>query len=249
MKIRPATPSLEGHYHPDYAGADYIQGMSDRKRFDIWAEEFQRFVDDGEMPRFTVLSLPGDHLLGTRPGRQTPSAMMAENDLILGKMIEEISHSPFWKKTAIFVIEDDPQAGPDHVDCHRTVALLISPYTKRGIVDSTMYSSSSMLRTMEEILGLPPLTQYDASATPMWNAFQSKPDFSPYTALMNRIPLDELNSTSAYGAQLSLELPLEKADTAPDEVYNRLLWNAIKGDDIPFPARKRAAFVRAMKRD
>ncbi|GJM27457.1 MAG: phosphoesterase [Cyclobacteriaceae bacterium] len=249
MRIRPATPSLEGHYHPKYAGSDYIQGMSDSERFDIWLEEFKTFKEAGEMPKFTVLSLPGDHLLGTRPGVQTPRAMMAENDFILGKMVEEISNSPFWEKTAIFVIEDDPQAGPDHVDCHRTVALTISPYTRRGIVDSTMYSSSSMLRTMEEILGLPPLSQYDAYATPMWNAFQSKPNFKPYTALMNRIPLDELNTEKSYGAELSKELPIEQADVAPDDVYSKLLWHAIMGVDRSFPPRKRATFVIGIDRD
>ncbi|MCF6331837.1 MAG: bifunctional YncE family protein/alkaline phosphatase family protein [Draconibacterium sp.] len=243
MKIRPATRSLEGHYNTEYTGADYVKGMSDSTRFNIWIKEFHQFIKEGEMPKFTVLSLPGDHLLGTQPGVQTPRAMMAENDLILGKMVEEISHSPFWDQTAIFVIEDDPQSGPDHVDCHRTVALVISPYTQQGIVDNTMYSSSSMLRTMEEILGLPPLTQYDASATPMWNAFKSKPDFTPYTALKNRIPLNELNSKNSFGAQKSLELTLGQADTAPDDEYNRILWYAIMGEDKPFPPRKRAAFV------
>jgi hypothetical protein len=243
MKIRPATRSLEGHYNTEYAGSDYIQGMSDGTRFNIWVKEFNQFIREGEMPRFTVLSLPGDHTLGTRPGAQTPNAMMAENDLVLGKMVEEISNSPFWNQTAIFIIEDDPQNGPDHVDCHRTVALVISPFTKRGVVDHTMYSSSSMLRTMEEILGLPPLTQYDASATPMWNAFKLNPDFTPYHALKNRVPLDELNSKTAYGAQKSLELTLDKADTAPDDEFNRILWKAIKGEDKPFPPRTRAAFV------
>ncbi len=247
MRIRPATPSLEGHYHPQYAGSDYINGMSDSERFDIWVEEFHQFIEAGEMPRFTVLSLPGDHLLGTRPGVQTPRAMMAENDLILGKMIEEISKSPFWEKTAIFVIEDDPQAGPDHVDCHRTPAFVISPYIKRGIVDSTMYSSSSMLRTMEEILGLPAMTQYDAYATPMWNAFQSKPDMRPYTTRMNKIPLDEMNQENAYGARLSRELPIDQADIADDHIYSKLLWHAIKGEDVPFPPRKRASFVMDIK--
>lgn len=249
MKIRPATLSLEGHYNPEYAGSDYIQGMSDTTRFAIWSKEFHQFIKEGEMPRFTVLSLPGDHLLGTRPGAQTPAAMMAENDLVLGKIIEEISHSPFWSQTAIFVIEDDPQSGPDHVDCHRTPALVVSPYTHYGIVDHTMYSSSSMLRTMEEILGLPPLTQYDASATPMWNSFQSKPDLTPYTALKNQIPLDELNVESAYGAKQSIDLPLEHGDAAPDGVYNEILWKAIKGKDSPFPPLRRAAFVRPIKEE
>jgi len=126
-QVRAAMPSLEGHIHPRYFGADGISARSDIKRLELWLEEFREFEKTGEMPRFTVLSLPGDHLLGTRPGRQTPRAMMAENDLAIGTMIEAISRSRFWKETVIFVVEDDAQNGPDHIDCHRTVALAVSP--------------------------------------------------------------------------------------------------------------------------
>jgi DNA-binding beta-propeller fold protein YncE len=242
-KVRAATPSLEGHIHPTYYGADGIAMMSDSRRLELWSEEFKKFEEQGEMPRFTVLSLPGDHLLGTRPGAQTPRAMMAENDVVLGRMLEAISHSKFWPQTAVFVVEDDAQNGPDHVDCHRTVALVASPFLRRGFVDKSMYSTSSMLRTMELILGLPPLTQYDAAALPMWAAFQSKPDLLPYSAAPAVIPLDELNTAAAYGADQSLKLTLEEADTAPDGVYNEILWRAIKGHDVPLPPRKIAAFV------
>jgi hypothetical protein len=169
--------------------------------------------------------------------------MMAENDLVLGQMIETISHSPFWPQTAVFVVEDDAQNGPDHVDCHRTVALVASPYLRRGFVDKSMYSTSSMLRTMELILGLPPLTQYDAAAPPMWAAFQAKPDLQPYTALPAEVPLDELNAANAYGAERSMQLTLEEADTADDGVYNEILWRALKGRDAPLPPRNVAAFV------
>lgn len=241
--VRAAMPSLEGHIHPTYYGADGIMQMSDLKRWELWHEEFKQFEADGEMPRFTVLSLPGDHLLGTRPGAQTPRAMMAENDLVLGRMIEAISKSRFWAQTAIFVVEDDAQNGPDHVDCHRTVALIASPYARRGFVDKSMYSTSSMLRTMELILGLPPLTQYDAAAPPMWAAFQAKPDLSPYASLPAKIPLDELNTTASYGAEKSMHLTLEEADTTDDGVYNEILWRALKGSDAPLPPRNVAAFV------
>ena len=241
--VRAATPSLEGHIHPTYYGADGIMDMSDLKRWELWHEEFKQFEIDGEMPRFTVLSLPGDHLLGTRPGAQTPRAMMAENDLVLGRMIEALSKSRFWAQTAIFVVEDDAQNGPDHVDCHRTVALIASPYAKRGFVDKSMYSTSSMLRTMELILGLPPLTQFDAAAPPMWAAFQAKPDLRPYAALPAKIPLDEVNTTAAYGAEKSMHLTLEEADTTDDGVYNEILWRALKGSAAPLPPRNVAAFV------
>jgi len=243
-KVRAAMPSLEGHIHPTFYGADGIVQMSDLRRLELWLQEFETFEAQGEMPRFTVLSLPGDHLLGTRPGSQTPRAMMAENDLALGRIIEAISNSRFWPRTAVFVVEDDAQNGPDHVDCHRTVALVASPYLRRGFVDQSMYSSSSMLRTMELILGLQPLTQYDAAAPPMWAAFQSKPDLRPFTALPAEIPLDELNTADAYGARRSMQLTLEEADTADDSVYNEILWRAIKGRDAPLPPRNVAAFVR-----
>ncbi len=203
--VRPATPTLVGHIHPTYLGSDAITQMSDRQRLEVWLEEFREFEKKGSMPRFTVLSLPGDHLLGTRPGVQTPSAMMAENDFVLGKMVEALSASRFWKEMAIFVVEDDTQGGPDHVDAHRAPALMISPYCRRNIVDSTMYSSSSVLRTMELLLGLPPLTQYDAYATPMWAALQGTPDYRPYAALAPLVDIDEKNSPRAYGAQRSME--------------------------------------------
>jgi YVTN family beta-propeller protein len=242
-KVRPATPSLEGHIHPTYYGADGIQQMSDRKRLELWLEEFRRFETKGEMPRFTILSLPGDHLLGTRPGVQTPRAMMAENDLVLGKMVEALSQSRFWKQMAIFVVEDDTQGGPDHVDIHRAPALVISPYSKRKVVDSTMYSSSSVLRTMEMLLGLPPLTQYDAAATPMWAAFQAKPNLASYRALIPEIDLDEKNLVTAYGAQRSIDLTLEVADTSDDSEYNEIIWKAIRGVSSPLPPKRVAAFV------
>src|SRR2546427_6300927 len=133
------------------------------------------------MPRFRVMSLRGDHTTGTRPGTFTPQACVASNDLALGRLVEAVSKSKYWKETAIFVIEDDAQNGPDHVDAHRTVGLVISPYTKRGHVDSTQYATVSMVRTMELILGLPPLSQYDAAARPMFNSFTNQPNASPYT--------------------------------------------------------------------
>jgi hypothetical protein len=241
--VHAAMPSLEGHIHTTYYGADGIAAMSDSKRLELWLDEFRKFEVAGEMPRFTVLSLPGDHLLGTRPGAQTPRAMMAENDYVLGQMVATIAVSRFWSSTAIFIVEDDAQNGPDHVDCHRTVGLIVSPYTRRGVVDSTMYSSSSMLRTMEMVLGLPPLTQHDAYATPMWAAFQSKVDLRPYKGLAPTVPLDEKNTAAAFGARQSEELTLEEADTADDDEYNVILWKAVKGADSPLPPRHVAAFV------
>ncbi len=246
-KVRPATPSLVGHHHPTYRGADAVGALLDVERFDLWAADLREFEARGEMPRFQVLSLPNDHTLGTRLGKPTPPAMMADNDLALGKIVEAVAHSRFWKDTAIFVVEDDAQNGPDHVDCHRTVALVISPYTRRHAVDRTPYSSSSMLRTMEQILGLPPLTQYDAAATPLWNAFRAEPDLTPYAARPNRIPLDDMNVATAFGARRSLELTLEEADTAPEDEFNEIIWKAVRGAGSPLPPRQIAAFVMERK--
>jgi Phosphoesterase family len=196
------------------------------------------------MPRLQVLSLPGDHTVGTIPGFPTPRAMMAENDYALGRIVEAISRSRFWKNTAIFVLEDDTQGGPDHVDAHRTVALLASPWAKRGYADNTMYSSSSVLRTMEMLLGLPPMSQFDAAATPMWASFQSKPDLRPFELRPGQIRFNEMNPTSAYGARRSMQLALDAADEAPDEEFTEILWKAVKGENSPLPPRRVAAFVR-----
>ena len=148
----------------------------DAKRTDRFINELHRFEKEGVMPRFQVLRLPNDHTVGTKLGKPTPTAMVAENDLALGRLVETISKSKFWRETAIFVVEDDAQNGSDHVDAHRTVALVVSPYTKRGFVDSSMYSTASMLRTMELILGLRPMSQFDAAARPMFASFQKNPD-------------------------------------------------------------------------
>ncbi len=244
-KLRAATPSLEGHIHPTFYGADGIMQMPDRRRVELWQEEFREFERNGKMPRFTVMSLPGDHLLGTRPGVQTPAAMMAENDLAVGRIVEALSRSRFWKEMAVFVVEDDTQGAPDHVDVHRAPLMIASPYAKRGFVDSTMYSSSSVLRTMELILGLPPLTQYDAAAQPLWAAFQAKPDLRHYKARPANVDIDEKNHASAYGAERSREMPLEIADMADDREYNEIIWKAVKGADSPLPPRRVAAFVKA----
>jgi hypothetical protein len=163
--------------------------------------------------------------------------------------VEAISQSRFWPKTAIFVVEDDAQNGPDHVDAHRTVALVISPYTKRGVVDSTMYSTSSMLRTMELILGLKPMSQYDAAATPMFNSFQATPDLRPYKTLPANVDLNERNTKLAWGGELSKKMNFAKEDAADDLLLNEVIWRSIRGAHSPMPAPVRAAFVFAHEKD
>jgi sugar lactone lactonase YvrE len=234
--------ALEGHFDPWYRGWDL--DYPDQKRADRFLEELAGFEKAGEMPRFIVLRLPNDHTAGTKAGKKTPRAMVADNDLALGRVVAAVTRSKFWKDTAIFVLEDDAQNGPDHVDAHRSVALAISPYTKRGAVDSTMYSTSSMLRTMELILGLPPMSQFDAAARPMYAAFGAKADLTPYVYVVPEVDLEETNKATAWGAKLSEGFDLAREDAADDLLLNEVIWRSVKGPDSPMPAPVRAALVR-----
>ncbi len=201
-------------------------------------------VRAGTLPRLSIIRLGNDHTAGTRPTAHTPRAMIAENDAALGRVVQAISTSAIWKESAIFILEDDAQNGPDHVDAHRSPALVISPFARRRVVDSTMYSTSSVLRTMELILGLEPMTQYDAAAAPMYGAFQATPTLAPYAALGPRVSIDEMNGTTAWGAEASLRMNLDEADMAPETELNEILWHSVRGADAPMPPPRRAAFIR-----
>jgi DNA-binding beta-propeller fold protein YncE len=237
---KPRVKALEGHFDPRFHGYDL--DYPDQKRADRFIEELQRFGKEGEMPRLIILRLPNDHTHGTTVGKHTPTALVADNDLALGRVVEAVSRSKFWKDSAIFVIEDDAQNGPDHVDAHRTVALVISPFTKRRYVDSTMYSTSSMLRTMELLLGLKPMSQFDAAATPMYASFQPRPDMTPYSHVKPGVDLNEKNKPDAWGAALSATFDLTKEDAADDLLLNEVIWRSVKGPNSPMPAPVRAAF-------
>jgi YVTN family beta-propeller protein len=241
-----AVPGLEGRIDPDYAPFDLT--IPDNQRVDVWLREFHRFEagtgETGGLPRLSILRLAGDHTQGTRPEAPTPRAMIAENDLALGRVVEAISKSRFWKESAIFVVEDDAQNGPDHVDAHRSVALVASPYTRRHAVDSTLYTTAGVLRTMELILGLPPMSQYDAAAAPMYRAFQADPDLEPFTHREPRIAIDEKNGTLAWGAAASQAMDLHEADLAPELELNEILWKSVRGAASPMPPPVHAVFVR-----
>jgi hypothetical protein len=228
--------------HPSYA--PYDLSITDNSRVDVWLEEFRHFEKQGGLPRLSIIRLGNDHTSGTVPGSPTPRAMVAENDLALGRLVEAISKSRFWPESAILVLEDDAQNGPDHVDAHRSVLLLASPWAKRAAVDSTLYTTSGVLRTIELILGLPPMSQYDAAATPMFAAFAPKPDPTPYSVRPARVSLTETNREDAPGAQASLRMNLVEADLAPERELNEILWKSVRGKDAVMPAPIRAAFVR-----
>jgi YVTN family beta-propeller protein len=245
--ITATVPGLVGKVHPSYP--PYDLSIPDNQRVDVWLEEFRRFEKDGGLPRLNIVRLGNDHTAGTSPGRPTPRAFVAENDLALGRLVEAISQSRFWPESAIFVLEDDAQNGPDHVDAHRSVLLVASPWAKRGSVDSTLYTTSGVLRTIELVLGLPPMSQYDAAATPAFAAFATKPDPAPYTTRSARVPLDETNRPDAPGAQASLTMNLIEADLAPERELNEIVWKSIRGRDSVMPAPVRAAFVRPIPDD
>jgi YVTN family beta-propeller protein len=242
---RPTLKSLEPYTHPTYPY--FPLHAPDVYRAALFLRDFRAFEQQGKLPNLIIMSLPCDHTVGTRPGFPTPRAMVADNDLALGRIIEAVSRSQFWKDTCIFVVEDDPQDGFDHVDGHRTVALVISPYTRRRFVDHTNYNQTGMVKTMELILGLSPMNQLDLSATPMRNCFQTESDLRPYTAVPNRIALDEMNpplkrltGKARYWAEQSLALDLDEGDKADEETLNRILWYATRGYETAYPGERGA---------
>jgi YVTN family beta-propeller protein len=239
IAARARVPALRGHVDEWFHGFDL--SYPDVKRTERFVAELKRMEAEDDMPRLQILRLPNDHTHGTTSGFPTPTAYAADNDLAMGQLVEAVSRSKFWPQTAIFVVEDDAQNGPDHVDAHRTTAYVISPYTKRGAVDSTMYSTTSMLRTMELILGLKPMSQFDAAATPMFNSFQAAPDLSPYQALPANVDLGERNTAQAWGNQFKMNFARE--DAVDDLLLNEVVWRSVRGPDSPMPAPVRAAFV------
>ncbi|NUR54424.1 MAG: hypothetical protein HOQ29_08255, partial [Acidobacteria bacterium] len=245
--VTATVPGLDGLVHPSFPPFDL--SIPDNDRLDIWLEEFRTFDADGTLPRLSIIRLGGDHTQGTTPGALTPRAMVAENDVAIGRLVEAITRSRCWKESAIFILEDDAQNGPDHVDAHRSLLLAISPFSRRGIVDSTLYTTSAVLRTMELILGLPPMSQYDAAATPMYNAFHTSPDLAPFTHLPARVPIDERNDWNAPGAQASLRMNLQDADLAPELELNQIIWESIRGKGSVMPPPRRTGFIKPIAGD
>jgi YVTN family beta-propeller protein len=244
VKMEGRVPGLVGHVCPEY-GLPLKNGRRSRdtERVDIFLKEFREFEKNGDLPSLIIMSLGEDHTEGTRPGGPTPQACVGSNDLALGRLVEAVSHSKYWPETAIFVIEDDAQNGADHIDAHRTVGLVISPYARRQHLDSTQYSTAGMLRTMELILGLPPMSQFDAAATPMFEAFSDQADLTPYKTEPPRIDLNALNLPTAYGAERSSKMDFTEYDRIDDFELNEILWRALKGIDAPLPPAVRRAIA------
>jgi hypothetical protein len=221
----------------------YNQKVKDSTRFTQWKNDFDSLVSKNSVPAFNSIRLGADHTQGTAVGKPTPFACVADNDLAVGMFLEHLSNSPIWEKSALFIIEDDAQNGPDHVDAHRSTAYLAGPFVKRNYVDHTMYTTSGMLRTMELILGLKPMSQYDAAATPMFKSFTNTPNFSKFKSLPSNVDLDELNTARTPSAIRSENLVFTEVDSNDDNLFNEILWKGIKGEDAILPAPRRVGFV------
>ncbi|RYU95923.1 bifunctional YncE family protein/alkaline phosphatase family protein [Emticicia agri] len=221
----------------------YNLSIKDITRVDAWKADFDSLLAKNSVPQLSIVRLGNDHTAGARVGMPTTEAMVADNDLAVGKLVEHISKSGIWEQSVVFILEDDAQNGSDHVDAHRSTAYVAGGYVKRGYVDHTMYSTSSMLRTMELILGIPPMSQYDAAATPMWRCFSKTANTKPFTALKNNINLDERNVAVNRNSIKSSEFDLSKPDLINDLEFSQIVWQSVKGLKSHMPAPKRSAFL------
>lgn len=237
-------PYLAKNTCNDYPG--WNLRIQDVFREKIWAKDFDSLLTINKVPQLSFVYLPNDHTSGLSKGAYTPIAQVADNDLALGRIVDRITHSKIWKSSAIFVVEDDAQDGPDHVDAHRTIAFAASPYIKHGTVNHTMYSTAGMLRTIELILGLPPMSQYDAAATPMWNCFTSIPDLAPYVVKSAEVDINARNQVHKKTYTLSATLNLSQPDAVPDRELNEEIWQSVKGMNAVMPSPHHSAFVKVI---
>jgi YVTN family beta-propeller protein len=232
----PDKKALIGHTNTKYAG--FSLEIPDQDRASVWIADMQAFAREGNMPTLEIVRLPNDHTAGARAGSITPRAYMADNDLALGRIIEALSKTQFWKSTAVFVLEDDAQNGPDHVDSHRSVMMVISPYAAGGVIHRWA-NTTDVIATIEELLKLGTMSHFDYYGRPLRDIWKSQPDLTPYTALVPAVSLTEKNARVGIGAEQSRHLALQKEDEANEDLFNRILWRAIKGDSRPFPGATR----------
>ena len=241
---RGTKPFLAAHTDPRYAAFD--MAIPDQRRMDVWLDALHGWVSQGSMPALQIIHLPRDHTAGASAGMQTPRAMVADNDLALGRLVEGLSRSPFWKNTVVFVMEDDAQNGPDHVDSHRSPLLVISAYGRGGVFHR-FTNTTDALRTMEEILKLDALSQFDNYGHPLRDIWRDAPDTTPYVALTPTVRLDELNPAGTRAARESRRLDFAVADAADMDAFNRILWMAVKGEQSPYPGTHRMSALEARR--
>jgi hypothetical protein len=238
----PQIPVLKDHlcpYFPSFNG-----NIRDTTRFGLFKREFDSLLAVGAVPQLITIKFPNDHTEGAATGRPSPYAHVADNDLAVGMLVEYLSKTPIWKESVLFILEDDAQNGPDHVDAHRSTAYIAGGYVKRGFVDHTMYSTTSVLRTIELILGMPPMSQYDAAATPIWRCFDKAPNDEGFVALPAQVDLNEKNKADNKYTLLSNKLDFSSEDRIPDQVMNEILWKFVYGEQSEMPVPVRAAFFK-----
>lgn len=238
---KPNIKALEGHYCVNSPSFDL--NITDRYREQVWAHDFDSLVAINKLPQLSTIRISNDHTSGQHKGAIAPIAAVADNDQGVGLLLEHLSHSPVWKQCVVFVLEDDAQNGPDHVDAHRSPVFVAGPFVKRHMVIHDMYTTSGVLRTIELILGLPPMSQYDAAAVPLYNCFTNKPDGTSYENVTPRVSLDTRNIADNESSRRSQNFNLAKEDAVPDLDLNDVIWKYVKGENAQLPAPKRSAFV------
>jgi YVTN family beta-propeller protein len=248
------VPSVQQYINPDFP--NFNTGIPDQYRLDVFLKEFEQYVKDKNLPNLIVMTLCDDHTSGTSKGFPVPEAQVADNDLAVGRLVDAVSHSPYWASTALFFVEDDSQAGLDHVDGHRSTALVVSPYVRRGQVNHTYYTQISMVRTIEELLGLPSMNQHDKLAAPMTDAFDDRADLSPFNVVPNQIPLDTLNPVAVSSLQRAWQTevaryfprgPHQVADIADPNLLDHAIWYATTKFSKPFPGEARLLYPRQLR--
>ncbi len=244
---KPNIPALKDHFCESYVG--WNMSIRDTVRFRWWKQDFESLLAKGTVPQFNSIRFGNDHTEGLKLGRPSPLAHAADNDLACGLFVEHLSHSSIWNESLVIIVEDDAQNGPDHVDAHRSTAYLAGGFVKQGFVDHTMYSTSSALRTMELILGLPPMSQYDAAAEPLWRCFNKTATHPPFKSLPNKVDLNLKNTAETAMSGISDKFDFSKEDRIPDAQFNAVIWAAIHGLDSKCPAPVHAAFFTVQKED
>ena len=239
---KPNIPVLKDHYCRYYTSWD--QRVRDTTRVGQWKRDFDSLVAHNALPHLNTLRIINDHTEGLKKGRPTPFAHCADNDLAVGMFVDYLSKSPVWKESVVFILEDDAQDGPDHVDAHRSPAYIAGGYIRRHFIDHTMYSTTSMLHTIELILGFPPMSQYDASAEPLWRCFSDQPDLMPFDAKPLQTDINNVNTVENAWQRKSENFDLSREDMVPDFDFTEVIWKAVKGENAIPPVPRRAAFVK-----
>jgi hypothetical protein len=238
----PNLPVLKNHYCPYFP--TWNQTIKDTIRFRAWKRDFDSLMAINAVPQLNTIRFINEHTMGLAKNRLSPLAQVADNDLAVGMFIDYLSHSSIWDKSLVVIVEDDAQNGPDHVDAHRSTAYLAGGYVKKGFVDHTAYTTTGLLRTMELILGLPPMTQYDAASMPLWRSLNNVPGHPAFSARPSLMDLNEKNTAENRWQQMSEKFDFTAEDKVNDALFNEVIWKAVKGIDSPCPSSVRAAFLK-----